>query len=178
MRDNEQRGRLFQDVFERAAEVLRIEGGEALIEGHEIRPLEQRPGDVEATALAVAELPARLPHRLLQPRRHAVEERAEAESPTYPVRVLQVALARRPATAHEDVERERPDEDVVVVELRDDDHAPPPAGPPDGLEVETREEKKAGVRRAACREEHPEGRLAAPGGTFEEGPSRRMRSPA
>jgi hypothetical protein len=41
--------------------------------------LEQRPGDVQAAAFAVAQLPAGLAHQLLEPCRRALEERAQTE---------------------------------------------------------------------------------------------------
>ena len=79
--DKDGSGRL-QNDRKRPAQRLWIERSKTFIKNNHVRSLKERPGDIETTLLAVAELPAGFPHDLLQSPRHAIEERAEIEGTT------------------------------------------------------------------------------------------------
>ena len=64
MSDNDQRGGPGQHAAQGALEVLGVQRREALVEDDHVGVLEQRPGHVEAAALAVGELPAGLADHL------------------------------------------------------------------------------------------------------------------
>src|SRR5436853_900382 len=64
MRNHHQRPRPPEHAIQGLPQALGIEGGEALVEHHELGALEQGAGDVEAALLAVRELPAGLSHHL------------------------------------------------------------------------------------------------------------------
>ena len=82
MRDHQQGGGVCQDTLLHAGERRGVEGGKTLVEDEHGGPLQQRTGNVEPTALAMGELPARLANYLPQPGGHAVEEWPEIQGAT------------------------------------------------------------------------------------------------
>jgi hypothetical protein len=115
-----------EHTMQGALEVLRIEGGKALVENDHVGVLQERPGHVETAALAVRELPSCLPDHLPQPGRHLVEQVTETELTAHGFRLLNVCGLGRPAATHQQVEGERAGQDVVFMELRSGHDALPP----------------------------------------------------
>jgi hypothetical protein len=157
-----------QHRLQRLAQIFRVERGEALVEDHELRALEEGAGHEEAAALPVGQLPAALPHHLEHAGRHAVEEGAETELATQRLGFRHVLRGGRPAASHEDVERERFREHVVVVELRSQHHPAPPPRLAKGGAIEPVEQKQPGGRHAQARQEIREGGLSRAGAALDE----------
>jgi hypothetical protein len=89
---------------------------------------EQRTGEAQPRALALRQPPAGLADDLSDARGHAFEQRAEAELAADGRSVVEVVPAWRPVAAHEQVERHRREQDVVVAVLRHEADAVAPAG--------------------------------------------------
>lgn len=147
---------------------LRVKRCEALVEDDEVGVLEQRPGNVEATALAVRELPTGLADHLQQSGRHAVDKVSEAKLAAEGFGLPQILGRRRPAAAHEQVEGEGAREDVVFVKLRRPHDTPAPALRAQCLPVKALEEQETRLRQAQANKEGGKGRLAAAGRAFKE----------
>jgi hypothetical protein len=73
MRDDDERFAPASRDGDALLERSRIEGAEAFVENDELRLLHERPGEEDATALAVRKLPPRFTDLLGHPRGHAVE---------------------------------------------------------------------------------------------------------
>ena len=102
--DNQQGGGVCQDTLLYARERRGIEGGKTLVQDEHGGPLQQRTGNVEPTALAMGELPARLTDDLPQPGGHAVEEWPEVQGAAQGLSRCQVFWLGRPAAPQEEVE--------------------------------------------------------------------------
>ena len=84
------------------------------------------------------------------------------------LRRLQVGRPGGPAAAHEQIERQRPAKDMVVVELRRGHHLPPPARRPERREIQAAEEEEPGLRLPHPGEQGRQCGLPAPRRPFEE----------
>src|SRR6266571_1752295 len=108
VRDHQQGWGMCQDTLLHAGERRGIEGGKTLVQDEHGGTLQQRTGNVEPTALAMGELPARLTDYLQQPGGHAVEEWPEIQGATQGLSRHQVFWMGRPAVTQEEVEGEGP----------------------------------------------------------------------
>src|SRR5438876_11881047 len=116
MRYHEQSARPPQNAIERQPYIFRIESGEALVENHYFRVLQQRSGNVDPAAFSVRELPARFPHHLQHSCRHLIKERFKAEFTTDCRCFSHILFAWRPAAPHYQVEREGLGKYMILVE--------------------------------------------------------------
>ena len=161
VRDDDQRLRAAEHAGERAFQRLGIQRGEALVEHAHVERLEQRARDEQAAALAVRQLPAAVADQLLQPRRHARQQRAEIQLAQHRLGLGDVLAPRRPGAPEQQVEQEGLREDVVLVELRRRAHAPAPARQAERLLVDARRAPAARVGNAQADEQRAQRRLAA-----------------
>ena len=74
MRDGQHRPRPLRHAFEGQPEVFSIERGKTLVENHQVRFLQQGPGDEQAAPLPVRKLPAGFAHQLQQTRGHSLQQ--------------------------------------------------------------------------------------------------------
>lgn len=102
-----------EDTAERPLQGPGIERGEAPVQDHEIDPLKQPTGDVEAASLAMGQLPSGLADHLQEAARHPREELVAAELLADLYRLRDGDGARRPLAAHQQVEGESRSEDVI-----------------------------------------------------------------
>ena len=146
MRDNHQGGGVLQNTLLHLVQRLWIQRSKTLIQDEDSGILQQCAGDVEATALAMRQLPAGLADYLPQPGRHAVEERPESQSAAQGLGSLQVCRLGWPATAHEQIEGQGPGKEVIVVELWRSHYSVPPARGPERWQIQTTQEEESGLR--------------------------------
>ena len=107
MGDHEEGGSPSERTVQGALEVLRVEGGKALVENDDVGVLQESPRHIETAALAMREPPSRLPDHLPQPSRHLVEQVAETEFTADGFRLLNVCRLGRPVATQQQVEGER-----------------------------------------------------------------------
>ena len=167
MRDNHQGGGVLQNTLLHMVQRLWIQRSKTLIQDEDSGILQQCAGDVEATALAMRQLPAGLADYLPQPGRHAVEQVAEAEFAADSFCLLHVGGLGWPAAAQQQVKGERAGQDVVVMELRSGYNALPPAVGSQGLQVQSSAQEQTGLGKTQTGEEGGKGGFAAARGTSE-----------
>ena len=148
MGDHQQGWGVCQDTLLHTMERLRIKGGKTFVKDEHGGTLQQRASDVQPTALAMRELPARLADYLPQPTWHAVEEWSEIQGATQRFGRRQVFRRRGPTAAHEEVKGQGRSKDVVVVELRRARDATAPSERTNARAVETARQHEAAVRPA------------------------------
>src|SRR5262249_50113502 len=107
-----------QHALDGALERLRIQGGKALVQDHQIGALQESARDVEATALSMRELPAGFTHHLVQSGGHSLEQWPQFQLAANRRRFTQILVRRRPRSTHQEIEGEGREEYVVLVELR------------------------------------------------------------
>ena len=106
MGDNEQRDCTGEYAAQGPVEVFRVKRRKALVQNDEVSTLQQRPGNVEAAAFTVRELPSCLSDRLQQPGRHAVEQVPETELAAEGFGLLNIFGLGWPAATQQQVEGE------------------------------------------------------------------------
>src|SRR5262245_32782322 len=116
--DHDQRLGAAEDAGERAFQRLGIERREAFVQHAHVERLQQRTRDEQAAAFAVRQLPAAVAHQLLEPRRHARDQRSEIELARHRLGLDDVLATRRPGAPEQQVEEKAGGEDVVLVKLR------------------------------------------------------------
>jgi hypothetical protein len=156
VRDHEQALRELRRLRQTLLETVGIELGEALVEDDEVGALQERTRHEDAAALAVRQLPPRLAHRLEEPRGHAVEEIAEIELPAHHLGPPKVVGCRRPAAAHQQIERERVGEEMVLMELRRGGNPLAPGLGSKRRAIEALQQQETGIGRPQAREERHE----------------------
>jgi hypothetical protein len=105
MRDRDHGRETAQHGFDRAFEVLRVEGDERFVEHEELRLLQQSAREENALALTVRELPPSLPHDLEESRGHSIEQLAQSRLAAHGFRELELGPCRGPIPTHERIER-------------------------------------------------------------------------
>ncbi len=107
--------------------------------------------DEDAAALAMRELPAAFAHHLQQAARHPIEKIAQSKLAAHRLRLLHVALRRRPAPSHQQIESERLRQNVILVELRCGRNLLAPALIAEHMPVKTVRRATVRNRAGACR---------------------------
>src|SRR5262249_30749806 len=151
-----------------------VQRREALVQDDEVGALQQRPGNVEAAAFTMRELPSGLSDGLQQPGRHAVEQVPEAELTAEGFSLLDICGLGWPAAPQQQVEGECACQDVIFMELGGGNHALPPALAPQGRQVEAPQQEEPGLGEAQAGEERGEGGFATTRGSGEEEPVTRV----
>src|SRR5262245_13545268 len=114
-------------AVERQLEASRIEGGQALIEDDEVGSLQQRARNEETAPFPMGELPSRFADHLHHASGHAREQLVKPQLVTDAFSFENAALVESAATSHQQVERKRTAEDVILVKLRRHGHDSAPA---------------------------------------------------
>src|SRR5262249_23656610 len=123
---------------------LGVQRRKAFIENDQLGTLEEGPGQVDPALLAVTELPAPLTDHLHQAAGHPIEQGPEPQSPTDESRLLEVGFPWRPVPRHEEIERQGPLDEGVLVELWGDRNPTSPPRGPERFPVQTIEEDQPG----------------------------------
>ena len=134
--DQEGRGALARRL-ERVKEVLWVEGGEAFVEEHQVRTLEERSREKETALLPMRELPSAFSDHLHDSGRHPSQQVAEAELFADCFRLLKIGIGDATGFPHQQVEGEWARDQVVFMELRRHRNSPTPAGRAERRSIQT-----------------------------------------